>query len=689
MKRITLTIVFVLLNLLAVYAQVDRSQLPEPGIPRPIEIGEYESFELKNGLRVFIIENHKLPRVSYNLIIDREPILELDKMGYLGMVGPMMRRGTETRTKKQIDEEVDFIGANLSVGSSNVFASGLSKYNEKILELMTDIVFNPTFPIEELEKIKKQSISSLAASKENPSAISANIGRTLSFGKDHPYGEIQTEETIGNIVVEDLKAYHSSYFRPNIAYLAVVGDVSPKAIKKSIKTYFGDWETGEIEKPAYKTPTAPDKTKVALVNRSSAVQSNVVVTYPVNLKIGSEDQIKTSVMNQILGGSSSAKLFNNLREDKGFTYGSYSSLSADDLVGRFIASAEVRNEVTDSAIVEMIYEMNQMRMGEISEEELTLAKNAIAGRFSRSLEQPQTVARFALNRARYNLPEAYYNTYLQKVQEVTLQDVKAMALKYLKPENAHITVVGKADEIASKLEKFGEVTYYNNYGDEVDPSLSKLPDGLTAQKVLELYAEALGGQNAIKNIDNAIMKWDVDAMGQSLQGQQILASGMKSKMEITMGGMAVMANVSDGVEASVNQMGNVSKLEGADKEEQIVSNALFSEFSLEQMGAEFQLQSLESINGNDAYGLSITLPEGGKYTLFFDSKTGLKVRYMKVWETPQGSMRQMIDYSDYKEVNGVQFPHKLKQTLGPQIVSILVEDISINSDLSENEFKVE
>ncbi|MEP1034621.1 insulinase family protein [Ekhidna sp.] len=676
------------LSLLGSFAQVDRSKLPEPATPRPINIGDYESFELKNGLKVFIIENHKLPRVSYNLVIDREPILEGDKVGYLSMVGQMMRRGTETRTKEQLDQEIDFIGASLGAGSTSVFASGLSKYNEKILELMTDVIFNPTFPEEELEKIRKQTISALASNEEDPGAIASNLNAALLYGKDHPYGEIQTKETVNNITIDDLTAYHEKYFRPNIAYLAVVGDVDVKATKKLMKTYFGNWERGEVEMPTYDTPTAPSKNMVGIVNRPSAVQSNINITYPVDLKTGSEDVIKARVMNQILGGSGSAKLFMNLREDKGYTYGSYSSLSSDELVGRFNASAAVRNEVTDSSVVQIFYEMAQMKKGEISDEEMKLAKNSISGSFSRSLEQPQTVASFALNTARYNLPSDYYSTYLQKVQAVSKEDVMAMADKYLKTDGAYINVVGKASEVADQLKSFGEVKYYDTYGNEVDPSLAKLPEGLTAEKVISNYQKALGGEDAISSIENISMKMSVQAMGQNLSGMQIQAKGMKSKMEISMGGMVAMANVSDGQDAVVMQMGNKTPMDEKTKEEQIISNALFSELGLQELGAELKLESVEKIDGRDAYGVGVTLPKGNKYTVYFDSETGLKVKYSKVLDTPQGQFTQSISYSDYKEFDGVKFPYKMVQSVGPQMITITVDELSVNQDLPDGTFKV-
>ncbi|WP_424963123.1 insulinase family protein [Ekhidna sp.] len=686
--RNILTLVLTI-GMVGAFAQVDRSKLPEPATPRPINIGDYETFELKNGLKVFIIENHKLPRVSFNLLVDREPLLEEDKVGYLSIVGQMMMRGTETRTKEQLDEEIDFIGASVFAGSTNVFASGLSKYQEKILELMTDVAFNPTFPDEELEKIRKQTLSGLASAKDDPNAIAGNLNQAIVYGNDHPYGEIQTEETTNNIAVDDLKNYHATYFKPNISYLAIVGDVDPKQMKKMVKTYFGSWEEGEVPAPTYETPEAPEKTKVGLVNRSASVQSVINITYPVVLPVGSEDAIKVRVMNQILGGGFSGKLNMNLREDKGYTYGSRSSLSSDELVSRFTANAEVRNEVTDSAIVQMIYEMEQMRNGEITEEELDLAKNSISGSFSQSLERPQTVANFALNTAVYNLPADYYNTYLQKVQAVTIEDVKATAQKYLNTEKAYINVVGKASEVAESLKQFGELKYYDTYGNEVDPSLAKLPDGLTAQKVIADYKEALGGENAISSVENVSSKMTVQAMGQNLSGVQIQAKGMKSKTEISMGGMVAMASVSDGEEAVVMQMGNKAPLDDKSKEEQIISGALFSELGLSELGAELKLESVEKINGKDAYGVSVTLPQGGAYTVYFDAESGLKVKYSKVLETPQGQFTQTISYSDYKEISGVKFPHKMVQSVGPQVITMTVDEIKVNQELAEGTFTVE
>ncbi len=685
-----ISIVVVLLSFGAIYGQVDRSKLPAPGTARPINIGDYESFELKNGLKVFVIENHKLPRVSYNVILDLEPIKENEKAGYLSMVGQMMRRGTETRTKEQIDEEIDFIGASLFAGSSNIFASGLSKYNEKILELMTDVLFNPTFPEEELEKIRTQTLSGLAANKEDPGAISSNIRQVLVYGKEHPYGELETEETVANISADDLKAYHAKYFKPNVAYLAVVGDIDSKAIKKQIKTYFGSWEVGEVPAPTYETPTAPESNVVALVNRSSAVQSNINITFPVDLKIGSEDQIKARVMNQILGGSGSAKLFNNLREDKGYTYGSYSSLSADELVGRFNASAEVRNEVTDSAIVQMLYELEQMKNGNVSEEELELAKNSIAGRFSRSLEQPQTVANFATNLARYNLPEDYYNTYIQKVQAVTVDDVQAMANKYLKTENAYITVVGKASEVEAKLTQFGELKYLDNYGNEVDPSLSKLPAGLTAKEVFEKYVSAIGGRDKIATINTLQMSMSSNMMGQTLDMQASKAAPNKSLTEVKMGGNVVQKIVFDGEKGKMSGMQGTQEVSGDEALDMAISSAIVEEIVYISGSVKTELVAVEQIDGADAYGIEVTLPSGKSSVRYYDSASGLLVKVTNTVESPQGAMTLSSEFGDYKEFGGVLFPTTMTQPLSPQMkMNITVNEILVNPEIDAAVFTIE
>lgn len=670
-------------------AQVDRSTLPEPGEARPVEIGDYETFTLKNGLQVFVIENHKLPRVSYRLKLDRKPLEENEKAGYLGMVGELMSRGTTTRTKEQIDEEVDFIGASLSVGSQSAYASGLSKYNETVLELMADVILNPTFPDEELEKIRKRTLSGIQAGKDDPDAISSNLVSKVVYGEDHPYGEVATEETVKNIKIDDLKEYHQTYFKPNIAYLAVVGDVDLKETKKLVKKYFESWKSGEIPDVNYEKPTPPATNKVALVNRPNSVQSVVKVTYPVELLPTDADVIPVEVMNQILGGGFSARLNMNLREEKGYTYGSRSSLSEDELISRFSAGASVRNEVTDSTVIEIFREMKGIRNEPVTDKEMELAQNSIAGSFARSLESPQTVASFAINTAIYDLPEDYYSTYIQKVQDVTKEDVKKMAEKYILPVRAYITVVGKGSEVEEGLKKFGEISYYDTYGNPIDPAAMKLPEGLTAEKIFDDYFEAVGGKQKLAAVNSLKIVMSADAMGNKLTMTKANKVPEKLSINIEMGGNVVSKQVYDGTNAKVTQMGQPVPVDEKMKAQLAMEAYPFPELHFDKLGIETSLVGIEEVDGKEAYAVEVKNPDGKTYTLYFDKASNLLIRKSQVAEMPNGqTMVQNTELGDYQEVEGILFPHNIKLPLGPGFqADANVETIEVNKEIPEETFK--
>ena len=671
------------------FAQVDRTKAPEPGPAPEIKIAKPEFFKLKNGLKVYVVENHKLPRIAFSLLLDREPILEGANAGYVGMTGQLLLSGTTNRTKEVLDKQIDFIGASLFTSATGINASSLTRHQEKLLELMADVLYNPSFPQEELDKLKKQTLSELAQSKEDPEAIAGNVRSTLVYGANHPYGELSTEETVDKITIEDCRAYYDKFFKPNISYLAIVGDITLSDAKKLVKKYFSKWKQGEVVKETYETPKAPSKTYIAMVDRPASVQSIINISYPVPLKIGAPDVIKARVLNQILGGNFSSRLMQNLREDKAFTYGARSSLSSDDLVGRFTASASVRNEVTDSAVYEFIHELRKIVKEDVTEAELKSAKASIAGGFGRSLENPQTVARFAMNSAIYNLPDNYYNNYLKNLEEVTVTDVREIAQKYIRPENAHIVVVGKSKEVSSKLGQFGEVKYFDTYGKSYVPSSEPmLPDGLTAEKVIADYITAIGGKNNIIKVKSVEAKYKANMMGRDMVVTQLMTSDLEAKMSIDMGGMIVMESVTDGKNAKISQMGQSAPIDDKAEEELALANGLFSEALLQDMGATLKLTGIEKINEKDHYIVEVTLSKGSIYTVYFDATTGLKSRYAKMIESPQGSFMQIIDYADYKEVNGVKFAHVMIQNLGGQNIKMEATSVNVNVDIPQDTFKV-
>ncbi|MFZ1808306.1 MAG: insulinase family protein [Cyclobacteriaceae bacterium] len=680
-------IVWFVLSLGSAFAQMDRSKAPLPTPAREIKIGAYQSFTLKNGLQVFVVEDHKLPRLQFSIQLKHDPIFEGEKAGYVSIAGNLIGTGTSSRTKAQLDEDVDFIGASLNTSAYSLYGSSLSKHNEKLLELMTDVLYNPSFEQSELDKLKTQTISGIAAGKDDPGTIASNVRGFLLYGKDHPYGEVATEKTVESITIEDCKNYYQTYFKPNNAYLVVVGDVTLKQAKKIVERNFSKWEKGEVKSESFSMPLAPEKTFVALVDRPSSVQSIINVAYPVDLKVGSDDVIKVRVMNQILGGSFSARLNQNLREKHAYTYGSNSQLSSDDLVGRFNASASVRNEVTDSAIHEIMYELSRIVKEPVSSEELMAAKASIAGSFGRSLERPQTIASFAVNTAKYDLPKDYYSTFLKRLEVVTIEQVQATAKKYITSDRAYIEVVGKGAEVAKSLEKFGEVKYYDIDGNEYTPETEKaLPDGLTAQKVIDNYIKEIGGAGRAKEIKTLKMIYKAQAMGAELTMTVIKSAPNKSVLDISANGATFQKVVSSGKEVTISSMGQTVPMDSETREKTFFESAIFPELVLE--GVSTKLIAIEKVGGEDAYAIEFTLTSGGISTYYYDVQTGLKVKRTENLESPQGTMVSVTTYSDYKEVDGVKFPQKIGQQQGPMNFTFELVDIQVNPEVKDALFSV-
>lgn len=448
------------------YAQLDRSIYPVPGPPPEIHIPDAESFTLPNGLKVFVVENHKLPRVNFTLLLDRPPVLEGNKVGMTGLFAEMMMRGTKNRTKAQIDEQLDQIGAQLSTSSSSVRGTALKKYVDQLLDVYSDVLLQPKFTEDELDKVKRQALANLKSSEDKPDEIAAKIANIVNYGVGHPYGEFATEKTIQQVQTSDLMAYYSSYFKPNIAYLAIVGDISKREAEILVRKHFSSWEKGKVLAQNWTATEAPEGTSVILVDRPSSVQSVVTVTYPLDLTESDADVIPAKVLNNILGGGSSGRLFQSLREKRGYTYGAYSTISPDRYRASFEASANVRTAVTDSAARLFLEELKGMR--KLRTKELAASKAILAGSFARSLENPATIANFALQTEMLKLPKDYYRNYLKNLDAVTIEQLEQLAPKYMRADNANVIVVGDAAALERKVSVIGAIQRYSPAGNRVD-----------------------------------------------------------------------------------------------------------------------------------------------------------------------------------------------------------------------------
>ncbi len=464
MKKIFIFVIAALFIQGAAAQKLDRSKKPKPGPAPTITFADPVIYKLPNGITVLVVENHKLPKVSASYSIDAGPITEGEKAGVIGLLGGMLNEGTLTKTKAQFDEAVDQMGAEVGVSAGGGQASALTRYFGDAFLLMAEALRKPSFPQSSFDKLKSQSLTNLKSSERSATAISGRVVNALLFGLNHPFGEFSTEQSINGITLDDVKAAYKRYVTPSRGYLTFVGDIKPEAAKALAVKAFGDWKGTVLTFPVLAKVSNPVKTEVDVVNVPNAVQSEITVTNLIDLPMSSPDFHAVLLANQILGGGADAKLFRNLREKHGFTYGAYSKTGSGRLQSTFSASASVRNEKVDSAVVEFLKEINIMRTEKVSPQILEDAKNLYNGSFALGLENPGRAAGFASNILINNLPKDFYRTYLQKLNAVTADDILRVSKKYFNHDNARIVIVGKSEQFVPGLIKSGfQVKHFDRY----------------------------------------------------------------------------------------------------------------------------------------------------------------------------------------------------------------------------------
>jgi predicted Zn-dependent peptidase len=557
MKTKILSLVAILAMSFTSIAQIDRSKMPEPGPAPKVKLGESKKFILKNGLTVIMVENHKLPRASVNLTIDNYPSFEGDKAGVSSMMGSLLGRGTTNISKDEFNERVDYLGAYLSFSSGGAYGASLKKYFPEILELMADGVKNSQFTQEEFEKEQKITLDGIKSNEKSVTSAARRVENALTYGKEHPFGEFITKETVKNITLKDVENRYKNYYKPNNAYLIIIGDINPKKIKKMVKKLFSDWKSGSI--PEYTMPKVNnvETTEINFINMDNAVQSEIAVVNSLDLTLGDKDYYAALLANQILGGGGTARLFQNLREDKAYTYGSYSRVRQSRYVGTFKATASVRNMVTDSSVVEIQKEINKIRYQKVSEQDLRDAKELYIGNFVMEVQKPATAARYALNRELYNLPEDYYETYLEKINAVTINDLQDAAIKYFKGDKARIIITGKGIDVLKNLEKNSDykINYFDKFGNPSEkPKMTlPIPEGVTASSVIDSYFNAIGGADKIAAIKTLAMTYNATIQGTPIVLTTKVAAPNKTTNTISVMGQTMQKQAFNG-ENGYNEM---------------------------------------------------------------------------------------------------------------------------------------
>ena len=669
----------------AAIAQVDRSKQPEPGPAPKINLGQPDEFTLNNGLKVLVVENHKLPRVSASLIIDNKPHAE-EKPATAALVSSLLGTGTENMSKDDFNEEIDFLGANVNFGSESVYASSLSKFFPRVMELMAEGALKPKFTQEEFEAEKNKQIEGLKSIDKDVGSIASRVSAALAYGANHPYGEFATVENTEKVSLEDVKAFYNNYFKPANAYLVVVGDVKTSEVKKLAEKNFGNWEAGAPKEQDLPQVANVNETQINLVDMPNAVQSELRLQNTIDLKMADEDYFPVLVANQILGGSFGSYLNMNLREDKGYTYGARTSTGADKYASRFVAQASVRNAVTDSAIVESLKEIRRIKTEPVDAEMLENAKSKFAGDFVLRLEQPSTIANYALNIKTNDLSDDFYETFLEKINAVTADDIQRVANKYYQTDNMRIVVAGKASEIAENLEKVEfngktiPVKYYNKLGEEVEkPQAKEVDASVTVEKVYENYIEAIGGRDAVEDVESVVMKAEASVQGMALNLTMKRTMDGKLNQEVSVGGNVMSKQIFDGEAGFVMAQGQKIPY----NEDQIKTAKIDANPFPELQVGDATLEGIETVEGTDAYVVALS----DNYKAYYNVESGLKMQTVQTMSQAGQTMSIPTGYSDYKEVEGVKFPFKMTQAAGPQTFEFDVTEILVNEGVSAEDFE--
>jgi len=455
-----------------------RKSAPAPLAPVAFNIPQPFETVLSNGLKVVIFEDKKLPLVSFRLIFRAGDIHEpSDAVGLNSAVASMLSEGTENYSSKQFAEEIERLGASLSANSgsdtTSISASCLTFYTPDILRLMSEMLLKPTFPEAELDLYRRNTIEGLKYQRSQANFLADEQISRIVYG-NHPYSKVSPKaEDIEKLTREMLVAHQARTFIPNNAVFIVVGDVDKDEFVKEIEDQFSGWAQGKVESFGFDTVPKRSEKTLTIVDRKGSAQSNIVLANPA-IPRNHEDFFRALVMNQILGAGASSRIFMNLREEKGYTYGAYSKFDMRRLAGAFEATAEVRTAVTGDSLKEFFYELKRIRDEKVSETELQDAKNFLAGVFPIRAETQEGLTNLIVQQQIYDLPSDYLQTYRDRINEITVEDVADAANKYVLPESLAIVIVGDAEEIlpqakeyASQIEIFdteGNAQDVSNYG---------------------------------------------------------------------------------------------------------------------------------------------------------------------------------------------------------------------------------
>ena len=679
----------------SLHSQLDRSIVPESGPSPEISFGKPQTFKLENGLTVLVVENNKLPRASASLSFDNPLIYEGEVAGVSSILAEMIGNGTQSISKEDFIEEVDYMGASVSVTGSGAFAGSLKRYFPRVLELMASAVLEPLLTQEEFDNQKNLIKESLKTSDKDVSTAASRVQDLITYGPKHPNGEFISQESLDRATLKDAVDFYNNYSSPNNAYLVIIGDIEYEEVKSKVTELFSPWESKQVTSESFPQPESPNETEIIFVDMPNGVQSVVSVMNTVDFNKKESDYFSALVANRILGGGGAGRLFNNLREDKGWTYGSYSGISESiKTKGRVIAQAQVRNEVVDSAAVELLTELDKMRNTLVTDEEINSAKAKYTGNFVMSLEDPSTIAGIALNIITEDLPEDYYNSFLENINNVTKEDIQKASQNYFTPNKTRIFITGKGSEILEKVDNIEyngkelSIRYFDKFGNEIQRPDYSVSTDVSAEGIVTNYINSIGGRDRLEKVESIEISGNanLNMQGQSfvLEFYSLKNNQNQSLATVTAGGMMVQKSVFNKYQGYNEVNGQRIPLTDSELESAIIDSALFSELNYDF--STIELIGTSIVNDEKVYEIKIT----DNKTEYYSIESGLKVKELETAEVEGNQIVVETTINDYEEVNGVLIPSEINQVTPtlpiPGGITIKFSRIKLDVKTSDSDF---
>ncbi len=692
-KNITLILAIVFTG--SLHSQLDRSIVPESGPSPEISFGKPQTFKLENGLTVLVVENNKLPRASASLSFDNPLIYEGEVAGVSSILAEMIGNGTQSISKEDFIEEVDYMGASVSVTGSGAFAGSLKRYFPRVLELMASAVLEPLLTQEEFDNQKNLIKESLKTSDKDVSTAASRVQDLITYGPKHPNGEFISQESLDRATLKDAVDFYNNYSSPNNAYLVIIGDIEFEEVKSKVTELFSPWESKQVTSESFPQPESPNETEIIFVDMPNGVQSVVSVMNTVDFNKKESDYFSALVANRILGGGGAGRLFNNLREDKGWTYGSYSGISESiKTKGRVIAQAQVRNEVVDSAAVELLTELDKMRNTLVTDEEINSAKAKYTGNFVMSLEDPSTIAGIALNIITEDLPEDYYNSFLENINNVTKEDIQKASQNYFTPNKTRIFITGKGSEILEKVDNIEyngkeiSIRYFDKFGNEIQRPDYSVSTDVSAEGIVTNYINSIGGRDRLEKVESIEISGNanLNMQGQSfvLEFYSLKNNQNQSLATVTAGGMMVQKSVFNKYQGYNEVNGQRMPLTDSELESAIIDSALFSELNYDF--STIELIGTSVVNDEKVYEIKIT----DNKTEYYSIESGLKVKEIETTEVEGNQIVVETTVNEYEEVDGVLIPSEINQVTPalpiPGGITIKFSKIKLDVKTSDSDF---